>query len=313
VLGPGEADAAVLKLAAPGIPWSGKALALSVDANPGWCALSPRIGAAMTVAESTLNVACAGAVPLALVDCLNFGNPEHEEVMWQLGEAIDGIAEACSALDLPVVGGNVSLYNESHGRDIDPTPVVAVVGLIDRLVHKPPGLSWRKGDAIVVLGRDVGSLAGSRWARDLYGCRGGTIDSVDLAAHRALVSLIAGLVSAEVSWESPPRLVSAIHDVSDGGLGVALAECAAASGQGAEIDRIEDHRALFAESASRVLVATPRPDELVALATDAGVGAMVVGEAGGSRLSVGGLVELSVIDLGSSRRIAAALGANEVL
>lgn len=312
VLGPGEADATVLKLAAPRIPWSGKALAMSVDANPGWCAVSPRIGAAATVAESTLNVACTGASPLALVDCLNFGNPEHEEVMWQLQEAIDGIAEACEAFGLPVVGGNVSLYNESHGRDIDPTPVVAVVGLIERLVRKPPTPTWHKGDVILVLGPEAGSLAGSRWARDLHACRGGVIDPIDLGAHLALLDLIAGLVAAEVSGESPPGLVGAIHDVSDGGLGVALAECAIASGEGAGIDGIKDHRALFAETASRVVVATPRPDALVERASEQGVGAVVVGEVGGSKLLIGGLAEVSLRDLRSPQRIARALAANAV-
>ncbi|EQD53202.1 phosphoribosylformylglycinamidine synthase II, partial [mine drainage metagenome] len=99
----------------------------SADGNPGWCRLDPRAGTAATVAESVLNVACTGARPIALVNCLNFGNPEHPEVMWQLSEAIDGMTEACTALGLPVVGGNVSLYNSSEGTDIDPTPVVAVV------------------------------------------------------------------------------------------------------------------------------------------------------------------------------------------
>ncbi|MGH3026715.1 MAG: AIR synthase-related protein, partial [Gaiellaceae bacterium] len=128
ILGPGEADATLLRLAAPGVAPTGKALAMSTDANPAWCAIDPRKGAAATVCESALNVSATGATPLALVNCLNFGNPEHEDVMWELKEAIDGMAEACRALEIPVVGGNVSLYNESEGKDIDPTPTVAVVG-----------------------------------------------------------------------------------------------------------------------------------------------------------------------------------------
>ena len=111
---------------------------MSTDANPRWCAVDPRAGTALTVAESALNVACAGARPVAVVNCLNFGNPEHPEVMWQLSESIDGMADACRKLGLPVVGGNVSLYNESGGADIDPTPVVAVLGVIDELVRRPP-------------------------------------------------------------------------------------------------------------------------------------------------------------------------------
>ena len=140
VFGPGEADAALLKLSGPGVPWTGKALALSADGNPRWCAVDPYEGAARLVAESALNVACTGARPVALVNCLNFGNPEHPSVMWELSSTIDGMSAACSALAIPVVGGNVSLYNESAGADIDPTPVVAVLGLLDELVQRPPTL-----------------------------------------------------------------------------------------------------------------------------------------------------------------------------
>lgn len=308
VLGPGEADATVLKLAAPGIAWAGKGLALSVDANPGWCALDPRAGAVATVAESTLNVACTGATPLALVDCLNFGNPEHPTVMWELSEAIDGIAEACGVLDLPVVGGNVSLYNESHGRDIAPTPVVAVAGLIERLVRKPPAISWKAGDTLALLGRSVRSLGGSRWARHLRDANGGSFDAVDLVAHRALVEFIATLVAAESGDPDAPGLVDAVHDVSDGGLGVALAECAIASRTGAEVAGIDGHGELFSETPSRVLVSTSRPDELTRRAADAGVPARLVGEVGGRVLSLAGLAEVGVEELvAASRRIAAAL------
>ena len=188
VLGPGEADATVLKLAAPDVPFAGKGLALSVDANANWCRVDPRIGAAATVAESALNVACAGARPIALVDCLNFGNPEHPEVMWQLSEAIDGITEACRALSIPVVGGNVSLYNETSGIDIEPTPVVAIVGLIDELGRKPPSLVWEEGDTIVLLGDPALSLAGSRWAGERRR-RGGRLLPIDWNAHLALDGL----------------------------------------------------------------------------------------------------------------------------
>src|SRR5208337_3509203 len=145
VAGPGG-DAAVLRLAAPGLPATSRGLALSTDSNPRWCALDPRSGTAATVAESALNVACAGARPIAAVNCLNFGNPEHPEVMWQLSESIDGMAEACLALGLPVIGGNVSFYNESAGADIDPTPTIAVLGVVDRLEHRPPGAVFVAGD-----------------------------------------------------------------------------------------------------------------------------------------------------------------------
>ena len=196
VLGPGEADAAVLRLAGPGVPWTGKGLALSTDGNPGWCAIDPRAGAAATVAESVLNVACAGGRPVALVDCLNFGNPEHPAVMWQLSEAVDGIAEACLALGVPVVGGNVSFYNESAGIDIDPTPVVGVVGVIERLERRPPGVAAPAGETLVLLGETVPLLAGSRWARELHGETGGRLAPLDLEAHRRLCDTVRELVVA---------------------------------------------------------------------------------------------------------------------
>ena len=146
VVGPG-ADATVLRLKHPttGVD-TGRGLALTTDGNHRWCAVDPRAGTAAVVAEAVLNLACVGARPLGLVNCLNFGNPEHPEVMWQLSEAIDGMAEACRALGVPVVGGNVSLYNESSGLDIDPTPVVGVLGVIDRLaVTAGRGLSLVDG------------------------------------------------------------------------------------------------------------------------------------------------------------------------
>ena len=178
VVGPGG-DAAVLRLAGPGLPPSGRGLALTTDSNPRWCAdRPPGRHRADRGRVASLNVACAGARPVAVVNCLNFGNPEHPEVMWQLSEAIDGMAEACRALGLPVVGGNVSLYNESAGPDIDPTPVVGVLGLIDasgRTVRR--GSAWSRAAPLVLLGpasdrrRTAGppSLAGSRWAVELPG------------------------------------------------------------------------------------------------------------------------------------------------
>jgi phosphoribosylformylglycinamidine synthase subunit PurL len=304
VLGPGEADATVLKLAAPGVPFSGKGLALSVDANANWCRVDPRIGAAATVAESALNVACSGARPIALVDCLNFGNPEHPEVMWQLSEAIDGIAEACRALSIPVVGGNVSLYNETSGIDIEPTPVVTVVGLIEELGHKPPSLAWAEGEAIVLLGDPRLSLGGSRWARERRGRRGGRLVPVDWQAHAALVDFVRTLVVAEVAARPAAGMVSAIHDISAGGIGVALAECALASGVGADVAEPHDHVRLFSEAPSRVLVATKRPEMLLGAAERAGVPAKKIGVARGSRLIVG-TVDLEVAALATaSRRLA---------
>ena len=168
-----------------GCPGTARALALATDGKARFCALDPRTGAQLAVVEAARNLACAGATPRALVNCLNFGNPEHPEVMWQFAETIDGMGEACRALDLPVVGGNVSFYNESRGRDIDPTPVVGVVGVIDALPDVPPSIALVAADTIVLLGETRAEVGGSEWATS-HGLRGGTPPAVDLLAARAL-------------------------------------------------------------------------------------------------------------------------------
>jgi phosphoribosylformylglycinamidine synthase len=288
VTGPGG-DAAVLRLAAPGLPASRRGLALSTDSNPRWCAVDPRAGTALVVAESALNVACAGARPVALVNCLNFGNPEHPEVMWQLSEAIDGMAEACRALAIPVVGGNVSLYNESAGVDIDPTPVVAVLGVIDDLARRPPGAVLVEGTCLVLLGATDRSLAGSRWAVEQCDHRGGVLPALDLEAHGTLLQLVADLVADSA-------LVVGVHDVSDGGLGLTLAECAVHAGVGCVVHGVDGHAELFSESPGRVVVGTTDPHEVLARAAAAGVVARILGQPGGDRLVVEGLVDASVAD-----------------
>ncbi len=303
VVAPGG-DAALLRLKAPGLPLgggagdgavgsgAGRGMALSTDGNGRWCALDPRAGTALVVAESALNVACVGGRPAALVNCLNFGNPEHPEVMWQLSEAIDGMAEACRALGIPVIGGNVSLYNESRGRDIDPTPVVAVLGLVERLVVPPPPVGFVAGDQILLLGEqgDPG-LGGSLWALTAHGHRGGRLAPLDLELHGRLLPLVAQLVGDSV--------VSGVHDVSDGGIGVALAEMAVHSGVGFTVPagRLAGHSALFGERPSRVLLSVA-PDRLAAvesLAATAAVAVSTLGVAGGERLIVDGLLD---VDLG---------------
>jgi phosphoribosylformylglycinamidine synthase len=289
VEGPGG-DAAMLRLKAPGLPASDRGLALSTDGNARWCSLDPRQGTAMNVAEAALNVACVGARPVAVVNCLNFGNPEHPEVMWQLSEAIDGMAEACVALDLPVIGGNVSLYNESRGRDIDPTPVVGVLGLIDHLERRPPGVGLAENGRLVLLGETQATLGGSQWAAQLHGHRNGALASLDLDLHKRLLELVAALVNE--------GLAAGVHDVSEGGLGVALAEMAVRSGVGARVVGPSTHVELFSESPSRVVVCA-LPDaaqEVFRRAGAAGVPASFLGGSGGDRLVVEGLVDVSVAD-----------------
>jgi len=242
-----------------------------------------------------------------VVNCLNFGNPEHPEVMWQLSEAIDGMSEACTALGLPVIGGNVSLYNESYGQDILPTPVIGVLGLIESLSARPPGVTLVDGGELVLLdcgpGAGTGSgrppsLAGSRWAVECRAHRSGTLPPLDLAGHARLlafvVELVAEVVSGSVDGGSGRPLVSGIHDVSGGGLGVALAEMAVRSGVGLEVAGIPDHHELFTEAPSRVVLCTTDRTALIGRAAAAGVGFRVLGRAGGDRVTVAGLVDLEL-------------------
>jgi phosphoribosylformylglycinamidine synthase subunit PurL len=296
IVGPGG-DASVLRLKHPVTgDDTGRALAVTTDGNHRWCALDPRRGTALVVAEAVANLACVGARPLALVNCLNFGNPEHPETMWQLSESIDGMAEACRALSVPVVGGNVSLYNESRGRDIDPTPVVAVVGMIDRLVSVPPGAGLVAGTRLVVLGAGPDTLSGSRWAWR-QGHTAGSPPALDLAAHRTVCDLVRDLVA--------DGMVLGVHDTADGGLAVALAEMVAASEVGATVRVPEgaDHRWLFGESPGRfVLAVDPAAiGEVHRRHSAAGVAAVLVGAAGGERLVIDGLagggIDVSVADI----------------
>src|SRR6202050_2681141 len=226
--GPGSGDAAVLRLKE-----TKRALALATDGNGRWCFLAPRLGAMHAVVEAARNVACSGARPVAATNCLNFGNPEKPEVMWQFTEAIDGISEAFIALSTPITGGNVSFYNETLGKAIYPTPVLGVLGLMED-AECAVGSGFRnEGDAILLLdGRapriaplardnasspDALEFSSSEYAKTIYGIVAGAPPAIDLAAERRLIDCLVSLASEKV-------IVSA-HDVSDGGLAVALAEC----------------------------------------------------------------------------------------
>jgi phosphoribosylformylglycinamidine synthase len=286
VVAPGG-DASVLRLKG-----TTRALALTTDGKARFCALDPYTGARLTVMESARNLACVGAVPQALVNCLNFGNPEHPEVMWQFAEVVDGMSEACRALAIPVVGGNVSFYNESRGRDIDPTPVIGVVGLIDRLESVPPGPRIAAGDAIVLLGHTAPELGGSEWA-GLHDRHGGRPPDADLGVAVALHDLVRALVVE--------RAVRGVHDCAEGGLAVTLAEMAIEGECGFHValgTELVPSVAWFSESASRVVVAVD-PDRAAALvdrARTANVPAQLLGTAGGARLVADGAFDVTLAD-----------------
>ncbi|HEX5385989.1 MAG TPA: phosphoribosylformylglycinamidine synthase subunit PurL [Gemmatimonadales bacterium] len=279
VLGPGG-DAGVLN-----VPGTDFGLAVAVDGNSRLVALDPYEGGKAAVAEAARNVACTGARPLGITDCLNFGNPEKPEVFFQFREASRGIADACRAFGTPVTGGNVSFYNESPTGAVDPTPVIGMVGLLDRIAERVPSHFRRAGDTIVLLGTTHGVLGGSAYWASVYGFVGGRPAAVDLEAERRLQGLLAGAAARS--------LLRSAHDCSDGGLAVALAE-AAMGGPYADVclggtvdltgyapDATEEGL-LYGEDGARVIVTTApeRAEALLALAARHGVPARAVGAVG---------------------------------
>jgi phosphoribosylformylglycinamidine synthase subunit PurL len=288
IAGP-DSDAAVVR-----IEGSLKALAVSTDSKGRFGALDPYLGAAHAVAEAARNVAVTGATPLAITNCLNLGNPERPEVMWQLTESIRGIRDACVAFETPVTGGNVSLYNESGGIGIWPTPVIGMVGLLADHRLRVPSAFPRPGLTIYILGETFAELGGTAFADAILGVVSGRPPAIDLTKERALHRLLAAAAAGAV--------LASAHDCGDGGLAVALAEAAIGSGNGFAVGLGTDlpaHVALFSESASRVVVSVEPADEdaLLGLAADHGVPAARVGETGGPRALVEGLIDVPVDEL----------------
>ena len=261
-------DAAVLRLR-PSL----RGLALSLDGQGRIASLDPFLGGALAVLEAARNVACAGGEPLGFTDCLNFGNPEKPEIGWELAEAIDGIAAACAALGLPIVSGNVSLYNETNGRAIHPTPVVGAVGLVEDVRRVPKG--WREGDALFVVEASPVSLAGSEY-QARYGEVGGVPAPLDLEREARLIAFL---------WQAAP-LSTLVHDVSEGGLAVCLAEGALYSGCGATVELPDDPLDLFGEVGGRAVVScSPEvADRLRGLALELEVPLRAAGMVGGATL-----------------------------
>lgn len=266
------------------------ALALSVDGNGRYCYLDPREGGRLAVAEAARNVACAGALPIGATNCLNFGNPERPETMWQFSEAVDGIAEACRTLEIPITGGNVSLYNETDGQSIYPTPVLGVVGLIKDATRALAGVFPEEGLEIVLLGDPSGALDGSEYLKTAHGSVQGCPAPVDLDRERALQSLLVEAASN--------RLLRSAHDCAEGGFAVALAECCIeGEGGGASVElpsTVGPHdgfglvRLLFGEAPTRVLVSVPATERprLLEMADAVSLPALVVGKTGGERIRI---------------------------
>jgi phosphoribosylformylglycinamidine synthase len=271
-------DAAVIR-----VKGTKKGIAMKSDVNPFFCMADPYRGGAIAVAEAARSVACVGARPLAITDCLNFGNPEKPEVMAQFEAAVRGIADACRALDVPVVSGNVSFYNETDGRAIPPTPTVGMVGLLDDVTRHVRLPFRRNGDLVALLGETRDELGASEFLRTIRGRDEGPCPEVDLPAEARLVNLLVALAAHE-------KLASA-HDVSDGGLAVALAECAMQGNLGAVVELDSDLRPsalLFGESTGRAIVSVPPSSEAAVrtAAEQSRVPFRVIGTVGGDRLRV---------------------------
>jgi len=271
VIGPGG-DAAVLR-----VRGTNKAIAVKTDCNGRYVYLDPRVGGRIAVAEAARNVACTGARPMAITNCLNFGNPTRPEVFYQFKEAVAGMGEACRALGTPVTGGNVSLYNESPSGAVYPTPVIGMVGLIDDLSHITRATFQHDGDAVLLLGEMDGELGGSEYLATIHGKVLGAPPRCDLDREKKVIDSLLDAIRAGA--------VSSAHDCSDGGLAIALAECCVADLEcqsGADIDlsafgRIPNRGVLFGETQARIVISSSAPERVLEIAAKAGVSCARIG------------------------------------
>ena len=297
LIGPGG-DAALVRLRG-----TNAALALSTDGNSRYAALDPRVGAMIAVCEAARNVIAVGAVPLAITDCLNFGNPDKPEVYWQLEQAVAGIAEACGALEIPVVSGNVSLYNDTEGRSIDPTVVIGMVGLLDEIERRCGAGFSTDNDIVAIVGLIEPELGGSEYQRIAFGVNEGPRPSLDLVLEAGVQGFVREAIAR--------GLLRSAHDCAEGGLAVAIAEACLIGGRGARIGIDElaqsnknaawEAAILFGECQSRFVVSFPRSSlvELHELSSRSGVPFRGLGATGGSRILVTGAID---VDLQEARR-----------
>ncbi len=291
-------DAAVVR-----IKGTKKGLGLTVDCNSRYCYLDPKRGGSIAVAEAARNLAASGARAIALTDCLNFGNPENPGVMWQFREAIDGIREACVALGVPVIGGNVSFYNETSGASIHPTPTIGMVGLIDDLEKHTTQWFKGEGDAVAVIGEVEGrELGGSEYLKAVHGLERGRAPELDLEREKNVQEACLRAIRK--------CIILSAHDISEGGLAVALAECClnpeGPVGASVEID-LSGRRAdevLFGETQSRIVVSLREKDTeaLGTICSSLGVPFRVIGKTGGGSLRIAGLVDAGLGEMGRAFR-----------
>jgi phosphoribosylformylglycinamidine synthase len=293
-INPQDGDAAVVRVPKNGVGSGHKGLAMTSDCTPRYVQAHPETGGRQAVAEAWRNITATGARPLAVTDNMNFGNPQKPEIMGQFAGAITGMAEACKALDFPVVSGNVSLYNETEGRAILPTPTIGAVGVIDDISKAVGSRLSQGGLGVVLIGETKGWLGQSLYLREACGREEGAPPPVDLAVERRNGDFVREQIDQ--------RRVAACHDLSDGGLLVALAEMCIAGGTGLEAalppgTGVPSHAFLYGEDQARYLIATGSPDDVLADAEKAGVPAALLGYSGGAALVVKGLVSLELSDI----------------
>src|SRR3989441_536132 len=296
---PGQGDAAVVRFTGQ----RDGGVAMSVGCNSRWCYLDPRLGAAHAVAETARNVSCVGGEPLAVTDCLNFGNPERPEIMWQFEQACLGIADACAALQTPVVSGNVSLYNETEGKAVFPTPMIGMVGLMDDCAKNAGSWFLAAGDRVAVVGGlGKGHLGGSEYLKTVHGKVAGVPPPLDFARERAVQKAVRDCVRA--------GLLKAAHDCSDGGLAVAVAEMCFGRDLGCRIalpaSQLRPDALLFGEDASRIVIsfAPAERESVEAICKAAGALLEDIGQVGGPALIVEGVLEARIADLRETWRSA---------
>jgi phosphoribosylformylglycinamidine synthase len=291
---PQDGDAALVRVPGAAKNASHKGLAMTSDCTPRYVQAHPETGGRQAVAEAWRNITATGAEPLAVTDNMNFGNPQKPEIMGQFAGAVMGIAEACKVLDFPVVSGNVSLYNETEGRPILPTPTIGAVGVIDDIAKAVGSRLTQGGLAIVLVGETRGWLGQSLYLRETTGREEGAPPPVDLAVEKRNGDFVRGQINA--------RRVAACHDLSDGGLLVGLAEMCIAGGTGVEVaqpsgNAVPSHAFFYGEDQARYLVATGSADKVLEEAKAAGVPAVVIGYSGGTSLVVKDLVSLKLADI----------------
>jgi phosphoribosylformylglycinamidine synthase len=288
---PGQGDAAVVRFTGQRLG----GVALSVGCNSRWCYLDPRLGAAHAVAETARNVSCVGGEPLAITDCLNFGNPERPEIMWQFEQACLGIADACAALETPVVSGNVSLYNETEGKAVFPTPMIGMVGLMDDCTKNAGGSFLASGDRVAIVGGiGDGHLGGSEYLKAVHGMVAGMPPPLDFAREKSVQKAVRQAVRA--------GLLRAAHDASDGGIAVALAEMCFAKDLGCRVvlkSQLRPDALVFGEDASRIVVSYPASnrEKVEAICRAAGAPLEDIGQVGGNTLNIEGVLEVKVGEL----------------